>query len=162
MQWCWRLIFLNISDPCIDSYSSWFPPMQWWQEGRQRMCTEELCTLNRNDSTLRRDHEEVLCQGQSSIFWRDGCQLLEPMWKRTWEVSTISSKRHRYSLNFWSSCVQGFKQQFIVQCSNICFCSRQQRHLACGLADGIQPSQITQCWKVMGGGGEIRLKTQEN
>lgn len=133
--------------------------MQWWQEGRQGVCTE-LHTLSSNDGTLRRDQEEALCQGQSSMFWPDGCQLLEPMWKGSGKFP-VSSKRHCYSLNFWS-CVQGFKQQFITQCSDICFCSRQQRHLARGLADGIQPSHITQCWKVMGRGRKSAWTTRRN
>lgn len=135
--------------------------MQWWQEGRQGMCTE-LHALGRNDSTLRRDQEEALCQGQSSMFWPDGCQLLEPMRKSIKEVSTVSSKRHCHSLNFWSSCVQGFKQRFIAQCSDTHFCSKQQRHLARGLADGIQPSHITQCWKVMGRRRKSAWKSRRN
>lgn len=37
------------------------------------------------------DQEQILCPEQHVL--PDGCQLLEPMWKRIQEVFTLSSKR---------------------------------------------------------------------
>lgn len=123
-----------------------FPKHFWsWYRQRQFMVSpDEVVTRRKvkgvyktNDNTLRREEEEGSVPRTS--WWM-------PHVKK-W--GTISSKRHHYSFNFWSSCVWGFKQHFIAQCSDMCFCSRQQRHLARGPADGIQPSHITRCWTVM-------------
>lgn len=117
-------------------------PKHFWSWYRQFMVSSDEAVTRRkvkgvyktNDNAFQRDQEELLCQGHPA-----GC----PVWK-SW------AQFHPKGFDFWSSYVWGFKQQFIAQCSDTCFCSRQQRHLACWPADGIQPLHIARRWTVMG------------